>query len=278
MMKTQEPTKQAGLPAKAAASLPGDDKTFEFAAHEGGGMAGVTARDLLVPRLSILQSLSPQLKRSRPEYVEGAQEGMICDVGTGDLFVEGVSFLPVLYRKEWLEWAPRDSGKGLVGFHTNISVLDRCTPNHKGQPVLENGNRIIETAQFFGLNLTAGNRRCFVAMASTQLKRARRWITLATGERLLRPDGTTYMPPLWYRTYLLSSAEESNAGGAWHGWRINRDLPLPQLAAPLNWRELKADAIDFANELAKDDVRGDLSAEPLAEDASHAYRNDEGAM
>ena len=127
----------------------------DFADHAGGGLENVGAGDLLVPRLAILQDLSPQLKKSKTEFIEGAKVGDICDVGTGELFPEGIMFLPVYYRKDYLEWAPRASGKGLVNIHADPAILDQCSRNEKNQPILENGNLIAETAQMFGLNLSA---------------------------------------------------------------------------------------------------------------------------
>jgi hypothetical protein len=98
-----------------------------FAAHAGDGLENVTASDLIIPRLAILQDLSPQVKKTKPEYIEGAQVGDICDVGTSELFEPPLIFLPVHYVKQWLEWAPRASGKGLVKIHNDNSILEKCT-------------------------------------------------------------------------------------------------------------------------------------------------------
>src|SRR5690554_4094010 len=121
-----------------------------FQQNAGAGLDNVTASDMLVPRLTILQSLSPQLKKRDSAYIEGAEVGDICDVGTGQLYKDGIMFLPVYYRKDYLEWAPRSSGGGLVDIHSDPSILDKTTRNDKKQPVLDNGNLIQETAQFFG--------------------------------------------------------------------------------------------------------------------------------
>jgi hypothetical protein len=231
-----------------------------FGAHAGDGLENVTASDMLVPRLTILQGLSPQVKRGKAEYIEGAQEGDICDVGTGELFKGGVLFLPVYYRKDYLEWAPRSSGGGLVNIHSDPSILDECTRNEKKQPILPNGNLIAETAQFFGFNLsTPDRRRCFIPMASTQLKKARKWITLATSEKLKRSDGSEYTPPLFFRTYDLTTANEENAQGSWSGWVINRGPALPELAIGVNWQQLGQDALSFREVLASGDMKGDVS-------------------
>ena len=76
------------------------DKMGEMA---GMGMETVGARDLLIPRIAIANHLSPVLKKSNPAYIAGAKEGDICDTGLGRNF-EAIDFLPVSYRKYWIEW------------------------------------------------------------------------------------------------------------------------------------------------------------------------------
>lgn len=241
----------------ASTNLPSVD---EFSNYAGVGMEDVTAQDVLVPRLGILQAMSPQLKKTRSEYISGAEEGMIADLGTGQIFPEGVWFLPVHYRRDYLEWAPRDTGKGLVAIHSTPSILEKCHRDDRGRWVLPNGNYIAETAQFFGLNLSAGRRMCFIPMTSTQLKKARRWITLALGEKLRRADGTEFTAPLFYRTYKLTTAPESNNDGEWFGWVINRDVALPEVN---DWHVIKAEALAFRESLHKGKMRGDVSEEAL---------------
>lgn len=260
--KTVEPATET-LPATTAqtAQLP-VAASDDFAQFAGAGLENVGASDLLVPRLSILQALSPQVNKRKPEYIPGAEPGMIADVGTGELFPDGLWFLAVHYRKDYIEWAPRDSGKGLVAIHADPAILDQTTRNDRNQPILPGGNYIAETAQFFGLNLTAGRRWSFIPMTSTQLKRARKWNTLATGEKLRRPDGSEFTPPLFYRTYNLTVAEESNSEGDWFGWKVERGLALPEITIEehgMEWRVLKDEAVAFRKSLTEGRARADMA-------------------
>ena len=243
-------------------------------AFDGGntGLENVGANDLLVPRLSILQALSPQISKKKAEYIEGAQIGDICDIGTGEVFNDGILFLPVFYRMDYLEWAPRASGQGLVNIHSDPAILDQTTRNEKKQPILPNGNYIAETAQFFGLNLTAEGRKCFLPMASTQLKKARKWLTLATGEKLTRVDGSTYTPKLFYRCYHLTTAEESNSEGEWAGWKIDRGATLPELEAEgvvADWQSIKSDCEGFLETLIKGSANADVASMQPASSTSN---------
>lgn len=252
--------KQA-VTTKAQAALPAT-MNDDFEAFAGAGMEEVGANDLLVPRLAILQALSPQINKRKAEYIEGAEVGLIADLGTGEIFPDGIWFLPVHYRKDYLEWAPRDTGKGLVEVHHDPAILDRCSRDDRNRPILPNGNYIAETAQFFGLNLTAGRRMCFIPMTSTQLKKARRWNTLAMGEKLKRADGSEFTAPLFYRTYNLTTAEESNNDGDWSGWKIERGITLPEITQEdhgIDWRSLKQEAIDFRDSVVKGAAKADTS-------------------
>lgn len=261
----KSPTRVAA--EKAPDQLPATDSGFEEFA--GAGLNNVGSDDILIPRLGIIQALSPQLKKTKSEYIPGAEEGIICDLGTAELFPDGIWFLPVYYRKDYLEWAPRESGEGLVEVHSSPTIMDQTSRNDANQVVLPNGNVVQETAQFYGINLTAGGRLSFIPMASTQIKKARRWNTLATGEKLRRSDGSEFVAPLFYRTYFLTSAEEGNNKGDWYGWVLNRGKALPEISLEedgFDWRQLKGQATSFLDSLVKGEVKGDVAS--MAEDSS----------
>lgn len=257
MSKKEEGALATTDQAQNSLTAPADDF---FQANAGAGLDNVTAADMLVPRLTILQSLSPQLKKKDSAYIEGAEVGDICDVGTGQLFKGSILFLPVYYRKDYLEWAPRSSGGGLVQIHSDPAILDQTQRNDKKQPLLPNGNLIAETAQFFGFNLSANRQMCFIPMASTQLKKARKWITMAAGEKLRRKDGSEFTAPLFYRAYELGTAEESNAQGEWAAWTVDRGPALNEMDfGGTPWQTVAQAAADFRLSVMAGEARGDVS-------------------
>jgi hypothetical protein len=248
-----------------------------FQANAGAGLDNVTAADMLVPRLTILQSLSPQLKARESSFIEGAKVGDICDVGTGTLFPGTLLFLPVYYRKDYLEWAPRSSGGGLVQIHSDPAILEQTTRNDKKQALLPNGNLVAETAQFFGFNLSANRQMCFIPMASTQLKKARKWITLAASEKLRRRDGSEFTAPLFYRAYELGTADESNAQGDWSGWTINRGPALNEMEFDgTPWQVVAQQAAEFRLQIMGGEAKGDIS--DMNSDIEHGPSNGQEAM
>ena len=70
---------QAGLPA----SFIDEDMLTG-----GNGFENVSAKDMLIPRLTILQKMSPQIDDSDPKYIKDAKYGDFCDTGTGEIFKE----------------------------------------------------------------------------------------------------------------------------------------------------------------------------------------------
>lgn len=239
----------------------------------GTGLENVKASDLLIPRLTIIQALSPQINPQKPEYDETAKAGQIYDVGLQEGFPGEVGFIFVHFVKQWLEWAPRASGKGLQGVHDTAAILDKAKQDEKRRYKLDNGNYIMETMQFYGLNMNAEMRKSFIPMASTQLKKGRRLLTLATNEKLTGGDGMPFTPPLFYRTYRLTTVPESNAEGNWMGWKIDRSSALDELP---KWQHLMHEIADFRDAVSSGTVSGDIEAmaREVAENDGHTIDGD----
>jgi hypothetical protein len=225
-------TKPASAPKQELAktdegALANSEILDDVLADAGAGNADMTTQDMSIPRITILQSGSPQVKKREATYVDGAEEGMIMDTVTSDLFdgEEGLVVIPCSYRRTNLEWIPREAGGGLAGDHGNDdSVLQGCTKNEKGQMINSKGNAIVPTAEYFILvyDPETGNTRPYVlSMASTQLKHSRKWNTTMNMLRVPNPkNGQMFNPAMFYRAYKFTTVPESNDSGSWFGWKI----------------------------------------------------------
>lgn len=204
-----------------------DTGELDFEAMAGFGFENVNeTRDILIPRLTILQALSPQCTRSKPEYMADARPGDICDTATSTLFPQPLKVVVVDYMVSYLEWAPRASTKGLVAIYADGDALPPTRPDERGRAVTAAGNLLVESKQFFCLLPEHGNRRVFIPMSSTQSKKAKKWITAMRAEKFPGKDAVV---PLFYRTHLLSSFGESNAEGSWEGWKIEAGPTVKEL-------------------------------------------------
>ena len=54
------------------------------------GSENVTTDDMLIPRIELVQALSPARKKSDAAYIEGAEEGMLYNNVTRELYGESV--------------------------------------------------------------------------------------------------------------------------------------------------------------------------------------------
>lgn len=248
-----------------------------FEQHAGAGLENVTARDILIPRITILQSNSPQVIRGKAEYNPDARPGMIFDVNMAQIIGERMLFIPLIFRMSWLEWAPRESGKGLIAIHTTSDILQKTQPKSEEdrRPFLPNGNYIAETAEFYGLNVSAENRLSFLPMASTQLKKARLLNTLATSEKVEGANGF-FTPPLFYRMYQFETVPENNAKGDWLGWKIERG---PRLQDTEGWQELFHKMVAYSADINEGRRKADVAGmQDEVDNTSSSVPNDNKAM
>jgi hypothetical protein len=206
-----------------------DISGFEAFANEG--LESVSAQDLAIPYLRILAQLSPQVNKRDGAYVQGAEAGMIYNTVENVVYdgEEGVSVIPCYYRRVLVEWKPREQGGGYVGtYNAEDPVGKKTFKDSKGKDVLPNGNILENTAEFYVLMVDAeGNiKRCLLTMTSTQLKKARKWLTQIQTTMGKGKDGKMFVMPMMSHIYKLSTVEERNDKGSWFGWEIARDRVL----------------------------------------------------
>lgn len=198
------------------ATVTGADDLFD---SQYSGFQHVTSEDRLIPRMTIIQSLSPERRPDRPEYNEDAKEGLFCDKSTGELFEGPIGLIPCYYARYYLEWLP-DRG----GLHRNhgmdSSVLQHTERDDKNRLILPSGNIISETPTYFCLNMNVGGRRCFVPLTNTQIKNAKRWMNLIEAVRVRNARGELQRPNMYYMEWLARSVDESNNEGFWKGWNF----------------------------------------------------------
>src|SRR5574343_180266 len=80
--------------------------------HRGSEDVGV--KDIILPRIDVLQALSPQIKRNDPKRIEGAEQGMIFNTVSGELYDSEVNIVPIKFTREFIVWKDRDSGGGFA--------------------------------------------------------------------------------------------------------------------------------------------------------------------
>jgi hypothetical protein len=206
-----------------------DISGFEAFANEG--LESVSAQDLAIPYLRILAQLSPQVNKRDGAYVQGAEAGMIYNTVENVVYdgEEGVQVIPCYYRRVLVEWKPREQGGGYVGTYPADDNIGKTTyKDSKGKDVLPNGNILESTAEFYVLmiDLEGSIKRCLITMTSTQLKKARKWLTQIQTTTGRGKDGNMFVMPMMSHIYKLSTVEERNDKGSWFGWEVGRERVL----------------------------------------------------
>ena len=199
----------------------------------GTGLEDTSSEDFAIPFIRILQSGSPQVKKSEGKYIKGAEEGDILNTVTSDIISgeEGVIVVPVYYQKRYIEWKPREAGGGLVNPDHERTILSQCTRNESNRLVLSNGNYIDETAQFYVMVTNKEEtewQQAVITMSSTQLGKARKWLSQMKQRRVKNSAGHLVEAPLFMFRYLAKTMPEQNDRGAWYGWSIGLDGPVKE--------------------------------------------------
>lgn len=208
----------------------------DFESDEGAGLGNMSAKDMLIPYFAIIQANSKVLKKSEPNYIKGAEQGMFVNTATGKTHdgEKGVIMIFCDFATRYTEWTPVDQGGGFVASHgDNEDILRSTTKDDKGRDMTARGTQIVKSADYPAIiynEETGEMERVFVSMTSTQLKKARRLNTYANTLQLARKDGKgMFNPPLFYMSYKVTTVPEKNSSGDWHGYKIEPYKSLPEL-------------------------------------------------
>lgn len=167
----------------------------EYVNDSNRGQENVGMNDMTIPRLDVLQDLSPQAKKRDPAYIEGAEPGMLFNTVSQKLFGSSVYFVPVYFKVEWLIWKLQSAGGGFNGsYETEAEAKAEFASQgygketHKVNGVDTISYEIVDTAQHFGL-IISGDGTCeqiVCSMSKSKMKASRQLNTLckmAGGDR-----------------------------------------------------------------------------------------------
>lgn len=206
---------------------------IDYSQDAGAGFENADKNAYAIPFISILQSGSPQCKKSDGAYIKGAEEGMLYNTVTQEVFSgeEGITVVPCHYDRQFLEYGDRDSGdSGFYGAHNPTDPVVVNTPfategKHKGKQVTPEGHILNDTRQHYVLLVKPDGTYtpAVIGMSSTQVKASRNWMSKMDSIKFKRPDGVPFTPPMFSHSYKMTTVPQSNDQGAWMGWKIEVD-------------------------------------------------------
>lgn len=192
------------------------------------GFEEMSADDLQLPRLKLLQAMSPELEND-----DALRAGHVLNSVTGDWWPsdQGVKVIPCVYHKTYVEWAPVGSGaKGPVAVHQSKEVMNDTIrgDDNKFYKNDNSGNYIEETANYFVLIVGGKGEtsQAVISMKSSQLTPSRNWNSKMKNLKIQNSKGTYFTPPMWSHSYLLKSEKRKNGDKTWYVWKIELDSML----------------------------------------------------
>ncbi len=177
---------------------------MEIEEGDNRGSEEVTHEDLIIPRLSIIQGLSPELKKKDPAYIEGAEIGMIFNTVTRELYGDSVVVIPVLFKKFYIIWKLRDEGGGFAGQYDTFKEAENALVEFEDP----NKYEIVDTPT--NLCLLPNGQEVMVPMPKSKAKVARQW------NSLVRMAGG----PRWSRAYKLYTVDETSDKGDYVNYAV----------------------------------------------------------
>lgn len=182
------------------------------------GSESLSASDVTIPRLDLVQALSPCLKKDDAGYIPGAEVGLMFNSVTRKLYGKSVKFVPVTVVKQFNIWKDRKAGGGFKGSFENMIQAEEA----KKAIVAEAGDspknyEIIETAVHYGLLIDADGSvsEISIPMSKSKLKVHRKLnslVRMAGGDR-------------WDRVYECKAVNDKSDAGeyinldfAWAGY------------------------------------------------------------
>lgn len=233
--KEAEATEQKAVAVKPSAQLPAGLDLASLQADAGAGAQNIGADDMQTPIISILQSNSPQCKKSDGKFIKGAEEGMLYNNVTQEIYngETGITIVPCFFEKVYIEWKPNRGG--FVGIHPattplkdQVKMVPSAENPEKLIPILPNGNILNETNQHYVLILKEDGsfEPAVLAMSSSALKSSRQLNTLIKRVMLTGPNGP-FNPASYYSQYKLTTSARQNDQHSWFGWQIENLGPVP---------------------------------------------------
>lgn len=164
------------------------DAVPDWVKHDSArGSEEVGSKDLILPRLEIVQPLSP-IRDEDPD----ALEGHMFNSATHEVLGESAIIVPIYFRTEYIVWKDKDSGGGFFGsFLSEGEAVQRMR-----KAVLQEGEQeelleVVDTPVHYCLRVRddGSTEQIVISMAKSKAKVSRKWnsvIQMGGGDRFSR--------------------------------------------------------------------------------------------
>lgn len=213
--------KTDSLPAFLGAMPPADKNM---------GNENVGADDQQIPRLNLLQALSPQL-----DEIEGAKAGLLHNSVTNELYTTA-TVINLFYKREFTIWRKRAKGGGYCGA---FATEEAANAQVESLPGTATDYDITETAKHACLMLNPETGEVIqpvvIFFKGSGLSTSRNWNSQIGSMNKDHPRFAT----IW----TLSTQKQTNEKGSWFNWQVGGGAWVPNA-------ELYNAAKDFYTEIS----------------------------
>ncbi len=210
----------------------------ELAADGATFKETMSKEDMSIPFLQILQSLSPQCVKGKPEYMKEADPSDLYNTVSQSLYktmdkddkpIIGARLLPIHYKRSFIEWVPRSAGGGLVKEWDVADGLNAKTIRNEsnqdiiieGSPVGTPGNQINDTHTHFMFMIAddGSYEPVVLTMASTQVKPSKDLNNMVS--KHVHPDSGAKLAR-FFGVYSATTQQRTNDQGSWYVWKFEK--------------------------------------------------------
>lgn len=170
-------TAVAAKPQTTAVATRGDMP--DYIKQAARGSENVDMQDLVIPRIELVQALSPCIEEGNAQYIEGAKPGMFYNSVTRELYGPSVIVCPAFFKKQYLCWRDRKTGGGFGGaFDSMAEAQDRIAQEDmRSQDDWEAVETAIQIVLVYNPE-TQDMSEAVISMARTKMKVSRQWNSL----------------------------------------------------------------------------------------------------
>lgn len=186
----------------------------------GLGNENITRDDISIPRIGIVQSLSPERQKADSKYIPGCEEGQFFNTVTREILPDSFRFIDIFYSKTFGVFTRREFGGGFRGqFPSAVDAQSfiNTQDNPAQLEVIDTGIHVIVRLDDAGAPLETA----IVMFNKSKLKVSRQINTILKGK------GSARFATIWE----MSAVPEKSAKGPYYnfkvadkGWVTNKDL------------------------------------------------------
>lgn len=186
------------------------------------GTEGMGQNDLIMPRLSIAQSLSPQLKKQNENFIEGLAVGDMFNTMSGEVYGTEIKVVPLFFFTSFIEFKPISEGGGVIKMYQSIvdvppADLQFTQDAVSGEQVRP---KVTEFKNWMSLIIQEGRKPepVIISFKSSGLKDCKKWNSFIRMTNL----------PAYAKVYTVESIHKNKGNLDWEGLKVTPGPFVPE--------------------------------------------------